>query len=998
MPLQPRDHRAFATPALLLLISLFASGRVAAQSQPVGSFVDGERPMYLEVDQLVEGKPFHISFKNVPAGSTKQTLFFSSQVFCQDMARVHLPGCMGPDLLYGNFLEIDSNDWSGTLAAGSGGRTIQIQGYVKTPHGGRLTSMTTAHTLASDGGGGGGGVTFPLPLTTQEILPSGRAGYDRVAQPVRVGVPLPKGQILESGGVPQLTLVGGPKAGQFTTLAKWSDGSCKWVLCEYLTDLPAGTWNTSVAVDKGSGNFGGGSLASVSGTATTINTGAATVVIDSAQDDLFQSYQVDASEIFKLSAGNRPHFWDDTDAEWTWHKQAVAVRRNGPVRAEVEVDGCFTRTSSSSDPDRVYLRFYLEFVSGQSSVRATVSLRDTSLGFPAHLLFRGLTFRAQLNDSGPFDLRIPQPATNGAATTLITGSLAASDDAVANQGFCRRTDYGLATDYNSASYMGFVQRNNIDDFAIEGVCVRIGSDYYTGSSSSNWYTSQSEFSDPLFLEMNAASSGRGVLCGIEHACRTWPVEFGAGGDGRLEVSLLPHEKSSDPFDYPLTYASCETRVFYLAPEPAKAADPFKVAASFDYPVAARSEAWVYNQASPWAWHLVSPSDFDSYLSFSGMRTPGGFRSDPVRTVFRYAGGTGGGNNNWGETQRFYQWLLTGDGGAYLNSWFEACYKADKMVSTIDDGLLQDCQPVRNPTAPVTKKSYFYDGSKHTFFQVLPDWGFTRGETVLLDSATHAAETIMSPVASPNVQPYGNFVPGTFGALTNAAQSILECEPNQALEDWIHLIEFQWSHVVFQQPNDFGVDASTLGWQAPLGTPEGSAANPDAYMISWAAGKPSDKAKYGYMSQMWTDLREMAQSYATLVHYLQEKDPSDTLIGDLLARAPDIYHYAHRGLPDDYCKTTGEYYVTDVFAGDPGNSAPDPFSPPGDYLPSPNPSGYSLQAICNLLLDARVSESALSYGVELHRSMSDPTYSVMRFDPMLNEFVWRYLVHYGVIKS
>ena len=995
MSLQHGVHRALATLALSFLIP---SARVAAQSQQIGSFVDGERPMYLEVDQLVEGKPFHISFKNVPAGSTKQTLFFSSQVFCQDMARVHLPGCLGPDMLYGNFLEIDSNDWTGTVAAGSGGRTLQIQGYVRTPKGGRLTSMTTAHTLASDGGGGGGGVTFPLPLTTQEMLPNGRAGYDRAAQPVRVGLPLPKGQILESGGVPQLTLAGGPKAGQFTTLAKWSDGSCKWVLCEYLTDLPAGTWNSSVAVDKGNGNFGGGSLASVAGTVTTIATGAATIAIDAAQDDLFQSYQVGGSEIFKLSAGNRPHFWDDGDAEWTWHKQAVTVRRNGPVRAEVEVDGCFTRTTSSSDSDRVYLRLYLEFVSGQTFVRATASLRDTSLGFPAHLLFRGLTYRAWLSDGGPYDLAVPQPATNGAATQLITGSLAASDDAVTNQGFCRRTDYCLATDYNSGVYKGFLQRNNVDAFAIEGVCVRIGGNYYTGSSSSNWYTAESEFSDPLFHEMNSASSGRGVLCGIEHACRTWPVEFGAGGDGRLEVGLFPHEKSSDPYDYPLTYASCETRVFYLVPETSKAADPFKVAGSFDYPLAARAPTWVYNQADAWAWHLASPDDFNSYLSFSGMRTPGGVHNDPVKTVYRYAGGTGGGNNNWEETQRFYQWLLTGDGSAALNSWFEAVYKADKMVWTIDDGLLKDRQSIRNPSAPVTPKNNFYDGSKHTFMQVLPDWGFTHGETALLDCAPHAAETLMDPGTSPNVQPYGNFVPGTFGALTNVAHSILEMGPNQALEDWIHLIEFQWTHVVFQQSNDFGVDASTLGWQAPLGTPEGSSANPEGYMITWAAGKSSDKAKYGYMSQMWTDQREMAQSYATFVHYLREKDPNDTLIGDLLARAPDIYHYAHRGLLDDYCKSTGEYYITDVFDGDGGNSAPDPFSADGAFLSNPAPSGYALQAICNLLLDARASESAFSYGVELHRSMSDPTYAKMQYDPMLNEFVWRYLVHYGVIKS
>src|SRR6185295_9435293 len=126
-------------------------------------------------------------------------------------------------------------------------------------------------------------------------------------------------------------------------------------------------------------------------------------------------------------------------------------------------------------------------------------------------------------------------------------------------------------------------------------------------------------------------------------------------------------------------------------------------------------------------------------------------------------------------------------------------------------------------------------------------------------------------------------------------------------------------------------------------------------------------------------------------------PGDTLIGDLLARAPDIYHYARRGLPDDFCASTGEFYITDVFCDDPNDDAAKPLSMPGEYLDHANRSGYSLQSIVNLLLDLRASESAYSYGVELHRSMADPVLAKMQYDPILNDFVWRYLVHYGVMK-
>jgi len=30
-------------------------------------------------------------------------------------------------------------------------------------------------------------------------------------------------------------------------------------------------------------------------------------------------------------------------------------------------------------------------------------------------------------------------------------------------------------------------------------------------------------------------------------------------------------------------------------------------------------------------------------------------------------------------------------------------------------------------------------------------------------------------------------------------------------------------------------------------------------------------------------------------------------------------------------------------------------------------------------------------------MSDPVLAKMQYDPILNDFVWRYLVHYGVLK-
>jgi hypothetical protein len=90
-------------------------------------------------------------------------------------------------------------------------------------------------------------------------------------------------------------------------------------------------------------------------------------------------------------------------------------------------------------------------------------------------------------------------------------------------------------------------------------------------------------------------------------------------------------------------------------------------------------------------------------------------------------------------------------------------------------------------------------------------------------------------------------------------------------------------------------------------------------------------------------------------------------------------------------------MIDVFDGDAGNPSPDPFSPPGPDVDFPDPSGYVLHSIVNFALDAGLSESLFSYGVEMHRSISKNLADEMINDPILDHFIWRTLVHYGLLK-
>jgi hypothetical protein len=86
-----------------------------------------------------------------------------------------------------------------------------------------------------------------IPLSVHEALRKQVTGIDRVAEPVTMGVPFPKGWLREKGGVPQLAVKGAP-AYQFRTLARWEDGSVRWALADFQADVKAKGWNRELSI------------------------------------------------------------------------------------------------------------------------------------------------------------------------------------------------------------------------------------------------------------------------------------------------------------------------------------------------------------------------------------------------------------------------------------------------------------------------------------------------------------------------------------------------------------------------------------------------------------------------------------------------------------------------------------------------------------------------------------------------------------------------------
>src|SRR5262249_18619020 len=73
-----------------------------------------------------------------------------------------------------------------------------------------------------------------VPIHIEEHI-----GIRRVREPVTIGLPFPRGLLPDITEVSLPNSAGPPGPAQGTVLARWSDGSVKWALFDFLVDLDA---------------------------------------------------------------------------------------------------------------------------------------------------------------------------------------------------------------------------------------------------------------------------------------------------------------------------------------------------------------------------------------------------------------------------------------------------------------------------------------------------------------------------------------------------------------------------------------------------------------------------------------------------------------------------------------------------------------------------------------------------------------------------------------
>ncbi len=213
---------------------------------------------------------------------------------------------------------------------------------------------------------------------------SERSGHDRIDEPVRMGIPLPKGAARMVDAMTLMDEAGNPIPCQFTVAGRWpGDESIKWVHLDFLTSIKANqVRKLKLSLDAGKNPPAEAKLVvKETDNAVTISTGPLTVRLRGERFSLFDSVLLDGKELIK-DAGGGIVLETDTGV----YKSAldpdgkVVVESQGPIRTVVRCTGALKDASGRKAFD-YDTRFY--FYAGQPRVNVAFTYINRTGNRPA---------------------------------------------------------------------------------------------------------------------------------------------------------------------------------------------------------------------------------------------------------------------------------------------------------------------------------------------------------------------------------------------------------------------------------------------------------------------------------------------------------------------------------------------------------------------------------------------------------------------------------------
>jgi hypothetical protein len=229
-----------------------------------------------------------------------------------------------------------------------------------------------------------------------------------VPQPIQAGIPFAPGRLHEADSLSLVHVSGTAIPAQAEVLARWPDGSIKWLLLDAVCPaLGAGgsAWNLRRALSCLPGQR---VLCQESSEAIVVQTGPAKFTIDSKQPSLLQQVTCGGKHLFSTS-GMQVRLMDTRGRKSACTIDRTVVETCGPVRTTIRMDGQFTGRA----PCRWVAR--LCFYAGTGLMRVRFTLHN-----PRRARHRGGLW--DLNDPGSIFFRelSLQAATAGRDATPVT--------------------------------------------------------------------------------------------------------------------------------------------------------------------------------------------------------------------------------------------------------------------------------------------------------------------------------------------------------------------------------------------------------------------------------------------------------------------------------------------------------------------------------------------------------------------------------------------------
>lgn len=516
-----------------------------------------------------------------------------------------------------------------------------------------------------------------VPITVQEAIWPGVSGVNRTADTVTVGIPL-----RDADNITAVTQLGiqGAAAGQFRVLGRWPSGNIKWVLVDTQVSVTAGSVNQSIALVRGSGNFGGSDLATDNGSTITVNTGPAQFTIRKARYNGFDQVVVNGRTLVTAGASKGVVLMGPVPGgttcppcttEYASSNDASSnaeIEENGPVRTVVKATGSHRDAAGNA-----YMKFTarMYFYKGKTHAKVVLSLRNADDPIT--------TFDAAYKGFQSYEFRVTPtlaPRTLGNSTSFsfgnetpspTTGSFAAAEDAYLYQAYSNDME---DADWRSPSVVSYIPRNlSTGPYLQEGFQIVQGSTVIKAGEKTTPVQGWADVSD---------ASGAGMTIGVYNMSAYWPKSLElVGGGTEARVGVWP---SQDRFTggggvpYYQAWPQYSTHDLYFDFHDTAAESASTRFLRFQHYLLGRAPVAHYNASGVFLYPLLEASVEDQW--YRDLATTYSVRAsnacciiDQKPQAFRFKGwaNTGGPNQVEARDMNTMRWLSRGMTGRYLHS-------------------------------------------------------------------------------------------------------------------------------------------------------------------------------------------------------------------------------------------------------------------------------------------------------------------------------------------